>query len=168
MADIENVKLGVCSVKFNSIDLGHTKGGVTVSYEASYHDVTVDLYGETPVDKRLLGEKLSATVPLAESTLANIQIAIPLGTTSGSKLTIGSKVGGSLLAEAKELVLHPVANDSDELDEDVVIHKAVVAEAIELPYTNDGERILECTFVGLLDEDKTDGNYLGFIGDSTS
>lgn len=168
MADITNVKLGVCSVKFNNVDLGHTKGGVTVTYEPTYHDVTVDMYGETVVDKRLLGEKFIAKVPLAESTLANLQIAIPEGTTSGSKLTIGSSVGDSLGDEAKQLVLHPIANDSDNLDDDVVMHKAVVSSTIEMPFTNDGEKIIEVEFTALLDETKADGNYLGFIGDSTT
>jgi hypothetical protein len=168
MADITNVKLGVCSVKFNNVDLGHTKGGVTVTYEPTYHDVTVDMYGETVVDKRLLGEKLLAKVPLAESTLANLQIAIPEGTTSGSKLTIGSTVGDSLADESKQLVLHPIANASDNLDDDVIFHKAVVSSTIEMPFANDGEKIIEVEFTALLDETKSDGNYLGFIGDSTT
>jgi hypothetical protein len=168
MSDITNVKLGICSVTFDDTDLGHTKGGVTVTYEPTYHDVTVDAYGETVVDKKLLGERLVARVPLAESTLANLQVAIPEGTTSGSKLTIGSSVGDALSDEAAELVLHPSANASDNLDDDVVFHTAVVASTIELPYVNDGERIIEVEFVALLDESKSDGNYLGFIGDSTS
>lgn len=168
MSDIANVKLGVCSVEFNSVDLGHTKGGVTVTYEPTYHDLMVDAYGETVIDKKLLGEKFTAKVPLAESTLANLQIAIPEGTTDGSKLTIGSTVGDSLSDEAKQLVLHPIANESTNLEDDVVFHKAVVASTIELPYQNDGERIIEVEFVALIDETKTDGNYLGFIGDSTT
>jgi len=168
MADIQNVKLGVCSVKFNNVDLGHTKGGVVVTYEPTYHDVTVDYYGETVVEKRLLGEKFTAKVPLAEATLANLAIAIPEGTTSGDKLTIGSSVGDALSDNAKVLVLHPIANEVGNLDDDVVMHKAVVASSIELPFTNNGEKIIEVEFIALLDETKTDGNYLGFIGDSTS
>ncbi len=168
MADITNVKLGVCSVSFNGVDLGHTKGGVTVTYEPTYHDMTVDYYGETVIDKRLLGERLVAKIPLAEATLSNLQIAIPEGTLSGSKLTIGSSVGDSLSDSAKELVLHPIANESSNLADDVVFHKAVVASSVELPYLNDGERIMEVEFVAMIDEDKNDGNYLGFIGDSTT
>jgi hypothetical protein len=168
MSDVSNVKLGVCSVTFNNVALGHTKGGVTVTYAPSYHDITVDQYGETIVGKRLLGEKLSAKVPLAETTLANLQVAIPEGTTSGSKLTIGSSVGDALEDNAHQLVLHPIANDSDNLDDDVVIHKAVVVSPIEISYKNDGEKIYEVEFDAMLDETKTDGNYLGFVGDSTS
>lgn len=163
-ASIDNVKLGVCEVTFNSVELGHTKGGVTVTYEPSYHDVTVDAYGETVVDKRLLGEKLIAKVPLAEATLANLQVAIPEGTTAGTKLTIGSSVGDSLEANAAVLTLHPVENGSDNLADDVTFYKAVVSNSIELPYMNDGERIIEVEFTALLDETKTDGDYLGAIG----
>jgi hypothetical protein len=168
MADITNVKLGVCTVTFNDVALGHTKGGVVVTYEPSYHNVTVDAYGETPVDMRLLGEKLIAKVPLAEATLANLQVAIPEGTTSGSKLTIGSSVGDALSDEAKELVLHPVENASDNLDDDVVFHKAVVTNTVEIPFQNDAEKVMEVEFTALLDETKDNGNYLGFIGDSTA
>lgn len=166
MADIANVKLGVCNVTFNGVPLGHTKGGVVVTYEPTYHDVMVDAYGETPVDKRLLGEKLIAKVPLAEATLANLAIAIPEGTTSGSKLTIGSSVGDALSDVAKELVLHPVENASNNLEDDVVFHKAVVTNSIELPFQNDAEKVIEVEFTALLDESKDDGNYLGFIGNS--
>jgi hypothetical protein len=168
MANITNVKLGVCSVSFNSVDLGHTKGGVTVTYTPTYHDVTVDVFGETIVDKRLLGEKLVASVPLAESTLANFKVAIPEGSTDGDKVTIGSSVGDSLLDSASQLVLHPIENESTNLDDDVVFFKAVVTSPVEIAFANDGERILNVEFEALLDESQDDGSYLGFIGDSTS
>ena len=166
MADVTKVTLGVCSVVFNNVDLGHTIGGVTVSYEPIYHDRVVDKYGATIVDKILMGEKLTAKVPLAETTLANLQIAIPEGTTSGDKLTLGSSVGDALSDEAKVLVLHPIANEASNRDDDVVIHKAVSSGPIEIAFKNDGEKIYEVEFMALLDETKTDGNYLGFIGDS--
>ncbi len=165
MASVENVKLGVCTVKFGDVELGHTKGGVVLTYEPTYHDVAVDAYGETVVDKRLLGEKVMAKVPMAESTIANLEIAMPMATKSGEKLEIGSSVGDSLADEAETLVLHPVANAYDNLGDDFTIHKAVVSNTIELPYTNDGEQIIEVEFTALLDETKEDGNYLGAFGD---
>jgi hypothetical protein len=168
MADITNVKLGVCSVTFDDVDLGHTKGGVTVTYTPTYHDVTVDKYGETIVDKRLLGEKMVATVPLAESTLANFQVAIPEGSTDGEKINIGSSVGDSLLDSSAELVLHPLENDAGNLDDDIVFHKAVVTSPVEISFANDGERVLSVEFEALLDETQADGSYLALIGDSTS
>lgn len=168
MADITNVKLGVCDVTFDDVALGHTKGGVVVTYEPTYHDVTVDKYGETVVDKRLLGENLMAKVPMAEATLANLLVAMPEGTVSGTKITLGSDVGDSLKDRAGVLVLHPQENEASNLDDDVIFHVAVVASTIELPYLNDGEKLVEVEFHALLDETKSSGNYLGFIGDSTT
>jgi len=167
-ADVTNVKLGVCSATFNDVDLGHTKGGVVVTYSPEYHDVTVDKYGDTVVEKVLIGEKLVAKVPLAEATIANVTVALPAATGAASKITIGDSAGTAMAALAKELVLHPIANDSDDLSEDVVLYKAVVSSEINIEYTYDGERVVEVTFEALLDEDRTDGDYLGLIGDSTT
>jgi hypothetical protein len=170
MADVTNVKIGACSVKFNSIDLGHTKGGVTVNYSPEYAEITVDQHGNTPVDKSLVGEVVTITVPLAESQVANLAKAMPLGTLAGSgdgRVTLGKNAGARLGAQAHQLVLHPLANASDNLAEDVVIHKAVVHGEVEIGFNNEDERILEVEFIALVDTTKADGNWLGFIGDST-
>jgi hypothetical protein len=170
MADVTNVKVGVCSVNFNSADLGHTKGGVTVNYSPEFTEITVDQYGNTPVDKALLGEMVTITVPLAESQVANLTKAMPLGTLAGAgdgRITLGSNAGARLSDESAQLVLHPIGNASSDLTEDVVIHKAVVHGEVAIGFTNEDERIIEVEFVALVDTTKADGNWLGFIGDST-
>lgn len=166
MADITEVKLGVCEVSFNNVDLGHTKGGVVVSYAPEYVDIQVDKYGNTTADKRLLGEKFTAKVPLAESTLANLSVAMPAGTTTANKITLGSKAGVGLAGLAHLLVLHPQANEASDRSEDVIFYKAVAGSPVELGFTNDGVRIIEVTFEAMIDETKSDGDYLGMIGDS--
>ena len=138
MADITNVELGVCSVTLNDVDLGHTKGGVLLSYEPSYHDVSVDKYGETIVEKYLLGEKLTVKVPLAEFTLANLKVAMPQGSLTGAadaRLTLGANAGKTALTDALELVLHPISEGT--LEHDVVIHKAYVSSTIEINHAID-------------------------------
>lgn len=167
MADITNVKLGVCDVKFNNVSLGHTKGGVVVTYTPEYHDVQVDKYGNTIVEKVLIGEMLTAKVPLAEATAANLAAAIPAGTLDTENLSIGKQAGELMAQYAKELVLHPIANEASDRSEDVVFYKALNTAEVALNYTFDGERIVEVTFEALLDETQTDGSYLGLIGDST-
>jgi len=169
MASITNVKVGVCDVTFNGTDLGHTIGGVEVTYEPVYKDVMVDAYGETVVEKYLIGEKLTAKVPLAESTIANMRNAIPQSTFAGAanrRITIGAKAGKKATDDAYQLVLHPSGEGTRAFD--IVLHKAYSAESVVLSHTNDGEKIIEVTFVALLDETKADGNYLGLIGDSTA
>lgn len=169
MADVTNVKVGVCSVTYNSLDLGHTIGGVEVSYEPVYKDVMVDLYGETPVEKYLIGEKLTAKVSLAESTIANLRNAIPqsvFGGAGNARITVGAKAGKQATDDAYELVLHPVGEGTRAFD--VVFYKAYVGSTVVLPHRNDEEKVIEVTFEALLDESKSDGNYLGLIGDSTA
>jgi len=169
MADITNVQLGVCSVTYNSVDLGHTKGGVEVVYEPTHKDVSVDKYGETVVEKYLTGEKLSVKVPLAEFTIAKLKVAMPQGSYAGAanaRISLGASAGQKGSTDAYQLVLHPTSEGTRR--HDIVIHKAYVASTITLAHKVDEEKLIEVTFEAMLDETKSDGNYLGYIGDSTA
>lgn len=169
MANSANIKLGVCSVVFNSVDLGHTLGGVEVSYKPKYVDIMADLYGDTRINKKLVGEELTVKVPLAEYTIKNLNVAMPNSTLAGAgntRITLGHQAGQDAKALAALLYLHPIAEAGKTFD--VVLYKAFVASAINIKHDNKGERIIEVTFEALLDETRSDGNYLGLIGDSTT
>lgn len=169
MPDVANVQVGSCSVTYNGLDLGHTKGGVVVSYEPVHTDVMVDAYGETVVEKFLRGEKLTAKVPLTEFTIANLRNAMPQSQFAGAanaRITIGAKAGKKAKEDSYQLVLHPLIEGTRR--HDIVLHKAYVASTVELNHTVDEQKIIEVTFEALLDETKSDGNYLGLIGDSTA
>lgn len=168
MANIQNVRIGVCSISFNGVDLGHTLGGVSLNYEPSHTDLKVDQYGDTPVDKALTGENLQVVARLAEVTLANLKKAIPAGEletgANGSKLEIGANAGKLMSTEAYQLVLHPIKNGASDYSEDVTIYKAVAVEALNLDYSYDNQRVVEVTFQALIDEAKSVGSRLGHIG----
>lgn len=169
MGDITKVKVGVCSVTYNGTDLGHTKGGVEVAYEPTHMDVTVDKYGETVVEKYLTGEKFTAKVPLAEFTIANLRNAIPQSTFAGAanaRITLGASAGQAAKVDSAQLVLHPINEGTRAFD--IVMHKAYVASQVQLMHKIDEVKVVEVTFEALLDETKSDGNYLGLIGDSTA
>lgn len=169
MADITNVELGVCSVTFNSVDLGHTKGGVEATYEPEYKEVTVDKYGNTVIERYLIGEKWSVKVPLAEFTIPNLKVGVPQGSFAGAanaRLTIGATAGQASLVDSAQLVLHPISEGTRR--HDMVFHKAMVTSTVSIKHAVDEEKLIEVTFEALLDETKSDGNYLGFIGDSTA
>lgn len=168
MADITNVKIGVCSVSFGGTDLGHTQGGCTVSYSPEWADMTVDQWGNTIFDKALLGQELTVTVPLAESQLANMKIALPTaeyGVIDGTRLEIGSDAGQRLSAYAAKLVLHPIRMAVGDKTEDVVLYKAAAHESVEIAYSNEEQTVIEITFLALIDTTKTSGNLLGHFGD---
>lgn len=165
-ADTTKVKVGVCSVTFNAVDLGHTQGGVELKYEPTYHEVKVDQYGQTVVDKRLIGEKVTVKVPLAESSVAVLQASMPINSlVSGPPqlVKVGTDAGASLLAKAATLVLHPL-DMGVATTNDVTIFKAVSSEPVLVPYKFDQERVFEVTFEALLDVSKASGSYLMQIG----
>lgn len=167
MADATKVQLGVCSVTYKGQDLGHTIGGVTVTYAPDYHETKVDRTGSSVVEKFLVGEKFSAECNLAEFTLANLQVAINQSTLQGDdSVSVGSYAGKRASANAGLLVLHPIAAGSGVRDYDVSIYKAVVTGELKIEHKNDGEKVLPVNFDGLVDENRSDGNLLGFIGDS--
>lgn len=170
MGNATNIKIGACKMLFGGRDLGHTKGGVTVNYAPEYSDIVADQFGETPVDKALLSEALTVVVPMTESQLANIKVAIPLATEVGAtdgRLTVGKNAGARLSSVAEQLVLHPLANADADATDDLVLYKAVVADEVEIAYNNEDQRVIEVTFMALVDTTKADGSWLGHIGDST-
>lgn len=170
MPTATNIKIGACSVVFNNVNLGHTFGGVTLNYAPEMSEIFADQYGNTPLDEVLKGERLTVTARLAESTIANFAVAVPASTLAGAgqgRATIGKDAGYRLSNKAYKLVLHPLVNASNNFDDDIVLHKAVVVDEVEVGYNNDDERILEVTFLALIDTTKSDGNYLGHVGDST-
>jgi hypothetical protein len=169
MADITKVQLGVCSVVYNGLDLGHTFGGVEVIYKPTHKDLMVDLYGDTKVEQILVGEMWTAKVPLAEYTIANLRNAFPqsvFGGAGNTRITIGAKAGKSGKAVSYPLTLHPVSQGTKAFD--VNFYKAYVSSQITLKHTNKDEKVIEVVFEALLDETRSDGNYLGMIGDSTT
>lgn len=172
MGDVSKIQLGVQNIKYGVKDLGHTSGGCEFSYEPEYTDITVDLYGSTAVDKVLTGEVVKVTVPLTEVTLDNLKSAIPTGKLivdgtdpNKKKLTFGSIAGKKLSASAQELTLHPSWLGDADKSFDIVLHKAVIASEVKLEYKKDEQTVYEVEFFALIDETKSDGNFLASIGD---
>lgn len=121
----ENVKLGVCNVLFDGVDLGFTKGGVEVEVATSTKEVMVDQMGETPIDEIIMGRTVSATVPLAETTLENLVAIMP-----GSELISD---GVQALGSVEFLNAAPVDGDSVKLGGLTFTFKATPVGAYDLP-----------------------------------
>ncbi len=76
-SNTENVKLGVCSVTFDGVDLGYTQGGVEVTVETQTKKVMVDQFGNSEINEYILSRSCKAKVPLAETTLENLVRIMP-------------------------------------------------------------------------------------------
>lgn len=168
MSNIQNGRMSAAAITFNGQSLGHTTGGVTFHYEPQTDPIKFDQFGDTPVDMILHGESFQIVVNLAEPVVDILQAAIPGGTqitNSGNKrLNIGKDAGFSLRTVAAQLVLHPLDKTLNDLTEDVVLYKCVVADTVELNYEVDNQRVFEVTFTALVDETYGNGRRLGHVG----
>lgn len=176
MASTQNIEIGPAKLTYGSggsaVDLGHTLEGVEVEYEPEYADLKVDYYGNTPVNKSLVGESLRVTCQLAEPTVANLNRAISASTaeTAGSevkKVGIGRKAGFLASAIANQLRVHPLNRADSDQAKDWVIYRAIVTESVTMGYSYEDQRVLEVTFEALIDETKPETKLLGHFGPDT-
>ena len=167
---VEEIKLGICNVTLNNVNLGLTKGGTILTYKGNWHYVTVDNAGTTKVKKYLIGEEASVKTNLAEPTMDNLVASLG---GAAQKITDGAKhkvIFGrapGFEATSYALLLHPIAAGAS-LEEDVTIYKASGDGNLEQSFVVDGERVIPVTFEALADLTRTGGDYLMCIGDSTA
>lgn len=168
MANIQNVRIGDCDVFLNEIHLGHTKGGVEFTFEREFEDLTVDKYGNMPIDMALTGQNLLIKAYLAEITNDVLNSVIPEGDyalgTSDDKLGLGRDSGDLLRQYAQPLRLHPRNKAATDYSEDIYVHLAVSVENVEMAFKIDEQRVIETTFRALVDETQPNGARLGRIG----
>lgn len=77
MPDTANVKLGVCQVIYDGLDLGYTKGGVEVEVSTDTHKVTVDQFGQSEINEYVQKRSCVVKLPLAETSLENMIKVLP-------------------------------------------------------------------------------------------
>jgi hypothetical protein len=123
MSDTKNVKLGVCQVFYNGVDLGYTQGGVEVTVTTETHKVNVDQFGKTVIDEIIMSRNVEAKVPLAETTLENMVRIMP-----GASMidTGGVKATGTVTFSTV-----PTANDTVTINGVVFTAKASAVAANE-------------------------------------
>lgn len=149
MGTASNVKIGVCNVSFDGVDLGYTKGGVTVSYSAETTEITVD-QEDVPIDEIVMKQKFEVKVPMAEYDLTKLDKLLP-GTTlvtdgTKKKLVFDGSAGTSLKDMAKQLVLTPVGGTNNDK---ITVFYAVPVPNLEFKFEKDNVRIFEITFKAL-------------------
>lgn len=165
-SSIENVKLGVCKILYDSVDLGYTKGGVQVTVTTSKYTKTVDQFGDTAVGDVITGRNVMVKVPLAETTVANLAKIMPGAylNVAGDRVDVVPGAGIDLIQTAKTLILRPLG--ATDTEEDFVVWKASTGGGLEFSYDNQSERIFNIEFMGYPDTSKNDTLFT--YGDSTS
>lgn len=160
---------GPCSIVFNGVNIGHTLDGIEFTAERRFADVLVDKYGDTPVDKVLVGTTAMLKFKLAQPNWTQLNIAMPEtssydGSGSNDRIDIGGETGYSLRQDSAVLVIHPLKNAASDLSGDVTLYKAVSTANVTLPYKIKDQAVVEVTMTALVDEEYGAGRRLGHIG----
>lgn len=170
MAQINKLKVAAGSlVTLGGVDLGHTVDGTELSIEREFTEVKADLYGNTPIDYVLTGQKASIKMKLAEIHPGTLAYVLPEADydvgVSDDHVHFGTKAGYSLRNDALELVVTPQGGNTDG-NLTLTLFKAVSTEPVTLAYKIDEQSVFEVTFTALVDESRsaTDGRLLGRMG----
>lgn len=154
--------IGVASLNFNGNYLGATQGGVTAEITHEQYEQVIDAYGSTPVGVYELAVNIIITAMLKEETIAKLLRVLQFGTDDTTKITFGRYVGRAQTGQ--RLIVLPY----DDSAHDIVIYKAVPQINWNLAYSNDGERVYETKFKGIIDESRSDNDKLFRLDESYS
>jgi hypothetical protein len=168
MANIQNLRMGVCSLTFNGVDVGHTLGGVKVTITRKLTDLKADKYGDSPIDKVLTDVQLKVATKVAEPVVSLIKETMPEGSyntgANGNQLGIAAGEGASMRATAAQLTLHPLNKAATDYSEDLVVYLAVPTANPVLNYDVANQRVFDLEFDALVSEAYTAGRRLAHIG----
>ena len=125
-SNTENVKLGPCKITYDKVDLGYTKGGVEVTVETNTYAVTVDQFGEAPIDEYITGRTVTVSAPLAETTKKNLERIMPGATivNEGAAKATGKIAVNTKPSDSETLTVNGIVytfKTSASLDNDIEI-----------------------------------------------
>ncbi len=174
MARIDKLKVAAGSlITFGGVDLGHTVEGTTLEIERSLTMVKTDLYGETPIDYVLAGQKVMIKMKLAEIVPDILSYLLPEADydtgSADDQIHFGTKAGYSLRNDALQLVITPQGGNSDG-NMTITLFKAVQTGNPSIAYTVEDQTVWDgVQFEALVDETRsaTDGRLLGRFGPAT-
>lgn len=145
-----NFDLGPCRVTLGGVDLGGTDK-CTLKIEEKTSPIKADQLGETDIDDRVSGLKISVETALDEVLLKSNWKAVfrahKLVTSGGqTSFYIDSQIGASMLDLAQTLVLHPLGKADSDLSADVKIYLATAIPSSEIVNSSGEQKKLKVTF----------------------
>jgi len=152
----KNVLVGVCSVKFDTTELGWTSDGVVITARTDTFNIKVEEISGT-IRREIIDQAVAVTLNMAEGTLINMSQAIPGSSLAGQTLTLG----GSALQIGK-LVL--VGKTPDGFARTITLTEVNPIGEVGIPYRKAAISIVPVTFEANVIT--ADGTF-GTIVDST-
>lgn len=166
---VGNVLVGAGELEVDSVNVGYTQGGVTISFERSYLDVDAD-QEFSAIKQAKTAESCLISTNLLEITLTNIKTVwdvygtIESGTPAGGNGTEALNFGG-YDNEPTEHSLWFTGKGPGGYTRYIEIYKAVSMEAGEHSYKKNEVTVLPVVFKAREDTTKAKGKRLGRIID---
>lgn len=156
-------EVGPCQVKFNGVDLGKTKGGVTFEHKEETVAITYDQTGKNVQNRIGVGGSATVKLALANPTLAQLQALVPGATIDADGMIVKTSVGVDKRATmAKELILTIYDGDAPSTDPEatLVIFKAIPTYEGNLKFDDSTQRSHAISFEALPDDASGNVNAL--------
>jgi len=145
-----NFELSPCRVNYGGIDLGATDK-VKVKIEEKLSPLKADQMGDTIIDQKVSGFKVTIETSLDEIQLKNNwKVVFPahkLVSSGGNTMFyFDSQIGASMVSFAKVLILHPLSKPNTDKSTDMYIYLATAMPTSEVDYSSTDQQKLKVTF----------------------
>lgn len=157
----------------SEVDLGGTLSNVVISAKYAKSNILADQSGSTVRDRRVSGMEVSVTTELAEIQNKDLwKVVFPhatkigTGTTTLAAIKFDDGMSDSDLANAKQLVLHPLSKAAADKSTDFTFFKAVASAESSVTYGPSEQARLKIVWNVLPDESATPNKFFRY-GDPT-
>lgn len=162
-----NAELTPCQLFYKGIDLGGTTGNVIIKPEDATAPIKYDQLGETDIDYKISGFKMTIETNIAEVQLKdNWKVVFPTHKfvqQGGQKLFyFDSTVGAKLSDYAGLLTLHPLSKAPSDKSGDVNVWLAVAEGKSQLEFSPKNQQILKLTWYVLPDFTTTPPRFFAY------
>lgn len=107
MGNAANLRALTADFEWNSVDMGYTKGGLSLKIDDKVVELTVDQWGDTLMDAVNSGRRVEVEATLAETVNGTMAKVLGDAIVSGQTFRIGNPIGGSKRSQARTLVIKP-------------------------------------------------------------
>lgn len=162
--DYDQIVGGPAQFLKNDVEIGHTEGGISATISPQNRMRTVDEFGQGEVAVIHVGDQVRMSVPFAEWTADVLAASYnpgydqTSGGGSGTYMGVGRSAGYIYTTADAKIVPRLAANANKRLQ----FWRTTPIGQLELNFNNEADRILECEFACLVDEDQSnDGELIG-------
>lgn len=161
--DVDNISHGPAQFQLNDTEIGHTTGGIVATVTPQNRPRTVDQFGASEMDIIHNGDEARMTVPFSEWSAAVLAEVYEPGnnqteaSSGATYLGIGRSAGYIYTAQTAKIIPRLSSLAAKRIE----FHRVTSIGELSLNHIAEEDRMLECEFACLTDEDQSDGERIG-------